>query len=154
MTPSSQSAASSALTSEPPAGVGRIRIDIPNTPAAARGARAWLAGAVGAVHPQVAEDVLLCLSEAVTNAHRHTSTATIRIDTVITVRAVLVHVHDNRPDPLPRPEEQPRLGLEHGRGLTLIDACADEWGVTVLGGNRPTGKAVWFTLLGRRAGAG
>ncbi|MGW6454657.1 ATP-binding protein [Streptomyces sp. NPDC055078] len=97
------------------------------------------------------DDVLLCLSEAVTNAHRHTTTPRIRVTTVVSERSVLIHVRDNRPAPLPRPGE-PRPGAEHGRGLILIDTCADAWGVTLLGGRHPTGKAVWFTLLGHREG--
>ncbi|MFF8957853.1 ATP-binding protein [Streptomyces sp. NPDC014894] len=143
---------SSALTHEPALGVGLIRIDIPNCRAAPGRARAWLAGPVRGSHPGRAEDVLLCLSEAVTNVHRHTTAAVIRIDTVITTLSVLVRVHDDRPAPLDR---APGAGVEAegGRGLTLIDACADAWGVTYLGGSRPTGKAVWFSVAREPDGA-
>ena len=39
-----------------------------------------------------------------------------------------------------------RLG-ESGRGLVIVDAVADRWGVTVRPGGR--GKTVWFECLGR-----
>ncbi|MEO3972575.1 ATP-binding protein [Streptomyces sp. CAU 1734] len=147
---------STALTPEAPHGIGEPRIEIPNGPAAARWARQWPAGPLRVAHPPLVDDVLLCLSEAVTNVHRHTDTPQVRIDTLITNGCVRIHVHDNRPTPLPVAAGRAHGRQEHGRGLTLIDACADAWGVTYLGGGRrgPTGKAVWFTLLGQCAGAG
>jgi anti-sigma regulatory factor (Ser/Thr protein kinase) len=32
---------------------------------------------------------------------------------------------------------------ERGRGLGIVEACADEWGVR----NYPYGKAVWFAIV-------
>ncbi|MFD9717817.1 ATP-binding protein [Streptomyces sp. NPDC059076] len=87
-------------------------------------------------------------SEAVANAHRHTPSSVIRVDNLIIEASVLVRVHDDRPGVLPVPAD-PRADAEHGRGLTLIDACSDAWGVIPLGGTRATGKTVWFVVLTR-----
>lgn len=146
---------SSALTLESAPGVGQLYVQIPNSRAAARRARDWLAGPLRATHPLIADDVLLCLSEVVANVYRHTTTPTIRVETLIIEPSVVVRVHDNDPGPLPKPADPGGGGeIESGRGLTLIDACADAWGVTVLGGPEPRGKAFWFTLLGRPSSAG
>jgi anti-sigma regulatory factor (Ser/Thr protein kinase) len=42
----------------------------------------------------------------------------------------------------PRPRLAPSPDRERGRGLLLVDAVADEWGVEV----HPHGKTVWLTL--------
>ncbi|MEU5400704.1 ATP-binding protein [Streptomyces sp. NPDC005963] len=139
---------SSALTLESARGIGQLQFQIPNTPVASRHAREWLTGPLRASHPVIADDVLLCLSEAVANAHRHTTSSMIRVDSLIIEASVLVQVHDDRPGGLPAPAD-PRADAEHGRGLTLIEACSDAWGVVPRGGPRSRGKTVWFVVLTR-----
>nr|WP_019711415.1 ATP-binding protein [Streptomyces xinghaiensis] len=46
------------------------------------------------------------------------------------------------------PEPAPETA-EHGRGLLLVQACADDWGTMWHGGRPPTGKSVWFRLVDR-----
>ncbi|MFE5855373.1 ATP-binding protein [Streptomyces sp. NPDC056500] len=133
-------------------GSRRLRLAVPNTRTAARAARHWLAAVLrGSPHPQLGDDAMLCLSELVTNAHRHTSTPTIRVQALIAVEFVVVRVRDNHPEPLPPAPEAGCPGGEGecGRGLALVEACADAWGVTFFGGARPRGKSVWFKLLAR-----
>ncbi|MFI1869460.1 ATP-binding protein [Streptomyces jumonjinensis] len=124
-------------------------MDLPSGVTAAKRARDWLAVPLRDEIPGIADDALLCLSEVVTNAHRHTSTPEIRVLARITPAHVLVHVRDDRPDRLPRTREQEH-DAERGRGLVLLDAYADAWGVFLLGARRrPTGKAVWFEIAVR-----
>ncbi|WP_425608777.1 ATP-binding protein [Streptomyces albipurpureus] len=129
----------------------RLRITVPNTPAAPKAARDWLAGILcESPHSQLADDGLLCLSELVTNAHRHTSVPAIRVQALIAVEFVVVRVRDNCSKPLPvQAASSPCENGECGRGLALIEAYADAWGVTFPGGGQPQGKAVWFRLLAR-----
>jgi anti-sigma regulatory factor (Ser/Thr protein kinase) len=90
------------------------------------------------------EDVLLCVSEAVTNAVRHAAGAsdlriavedgTVRVEVLDGVTGEL-EAHD--PGPL----------ATAGRGLMIIERVADRWGVR----NEAAMKAVWFEfdLAGR-----
>ncbi|WP_105967632.1 PAS domain S-box protein [Streptomyces geranii] len=87
----------------------------------------------------VAEDALLLLSEILTNAVLHAE-GPIGLRLSRTDSDLTVEVTDHSPQ-LP----QPRLAgtdEESGRGLLLVRALADNWGV------RPTdeGKTTWFTL--------
>ncbi|MEW2403040.1 ATP-binding protein [Streptomyces sp. NPDC046862] len=46
---------------------------------------------------------------------------------------------------LPQSRSRPEPDADGGRGLTLVDLCADAWGSFALGLAR--GKVVWFELL-------
>jgi anti-sigma regulatory factor (Ser/Thr protein kinase) len=84
-----------------------------------------------------ADDVLLCVSELATNALVHGVPPGRRF--LLRVRydghAVRVEVHDSG-DGLPRVADEADEG---GRGLLLVAALADKWGV----GERSPGKVVW-----------
>jgi serine/threonine-protein kinase RsbW len=99
----------------------------------------------------IADELILCLSEALTNsithaAHGHTVTVcTWRKDALIHMEVVDC---DRR---LPRPSVPAEVMLpgpppagyqleEHGRGLYLIEALSSRWGVET----KPPGKCVWF----------
>ncbi|MFJ8008521.1 SpoIIE family protein phosphatase [Streptomyces fagopyri] len=86
-----------------------------------------------------ADDARLLLSEVLTNAVQHAQ-GPIRLHVCRSATDLTVEVSDHNPH-LP----QPRLAAEDaesGRGLILVRALADDWGV------RPTdeGKTTWFTL--------
>ncbi|MDX2530941.1 MULTISPECIES: SpoIIE family protein phosphatase [Streptomyces] len=86
-----------------------------------------------------ADDARLLVSEVLTNAVQHAE-GPLLLHLRRTVTELAVEVNDLSPH-LP----QPRLAAEDeesGRGLILVDALADSWGV------RPTdqGKTTWFTL--------
>ncbi|QTE01105.1 ATP-binding protein [Streptomyces cyanogenus] len=99
------------------------------------------------------DDVLLCVSELATNALLHGVPAgrgfLLRL-TLHTDGAVRVEVHDSGPGEVRAPEAS--ADAEHGRGLLLVAALADKWGV----GERNPGKIVWceFHSLPGRAPTG
>jgi anti-sigma regulatory factor (Ser/Thr protein kinase) len=111
------------------------------------------------------DDVELVASELLTNAILHAGGD---VDVLIQRRhqGVRIVVGDGRPDLVPAPQEVPidRLGDDEldmlawsvfegtttGRGLLLVDAFADAWGVTVSGAS----KEVWAEIgTGRRMDA-
>ncbi|MGW4436980.1 ATP-binding protein [Streptomyces sp. NPDC004596] len=74
--------------------------------------------------PDTMDDVLLTISELVTNAHVHAHSAA---DLVLTWDSSCLHVtvHDrSRRLPVPRPADTERPS---GRGMLLVDALADTW---------------------------
>ncbi|HVE99419.1 MAG TPA: ATP-binding protein [Mycobacteriales bacterium] len=85
------------------------------------------------------DSVLLVVSELVTNAVRHASGAPVLVVDAGPTR-VRVEVRDREPSvPAPRPAEPDE---ESGRGLLIVAAVADEWGVEPDG----SGKAIWAEL--------
>lgn len=82
----------------------------------------------------------LLTSELVTNALVHTDDGAVLTATV-GPRGLRVEVRDfvSRE---PRPRRPCTDDGTHGRGLVLVEALADEWGVSTHG----TGKSVWFEL--------
>ncbi|MFI5830523.1 ATP-binding protein [Streptomyces sp. NPDC051578] len=88
------------------------------------------------------DDVLLCVSELATNALLHgvPSGRGYRLRLLRFGGVVRVEVHDSGGG-------RPRVGgrdadAERGRGLLLVAAVADRWGV----GTRSPGKTVWCEL--------
>ncbi len=82
---------------------------------------------------------VLLVSEIVTNAVRH-SRGPVRLQLAVHADTVRVAVSDDLPEP-PRPEPADD-SAERGRGLMIMGALADRWGVEML----PRGKRVWFEL--------
>ena len=104
-------------------------------------ARHFVTNAVGDVPPEILDRVALLVSELATNAIRHGGTDfTVRVDQ--TPDEIAVQIADaGEGTPILR-QAQPRDAS--GRGLQIVEALADSWGV------RPepsgSGKTVWFTL--------
>jgi PAS domain S-box-containing protein len=92
-----------------------------------------------AIAPEVIGDVVLVVSELVTNAILH-SRSPIELRLSRTSDRLVVAVHDGT-TAVPR-RRLPNLDAEHGRGMQLISAIAEQWGV------RPTehGKSVWCEI--------
>jgi hypothetical protein len=86
---------------------------------------------------ELADDVALCVTELVTNAHRHgRAPVQLRIDLDRGVVHVAVDDHDPR---------VPELRAGHdggGRGLAIVAALAARWGTEP----QPWGKTVWALL--------
>ncbi|WP_328361352.1 ATP-binding protein [Streptomyces sp. NBC_00445] len=85
------------------------------------------------------DEVLLVVSELVTNAYRYGTEPddSLLVAVLTTSDRVRVEVHDPR-------RQRPRLRNEsgersRGRGLHIVDAIAARWDVD----DRPCGKAVW-----------
>jgi anti-sigma regulatory factor (Ser/Thr protein kinase) len=89
---------------------------------------------------EVAEVAELLASEVVTNSVLHASTACLQVVVQVDHGHLMVSVadEDRHPPRLRRPSAE-ALG---GRGLYLLDALAEDWGVVEQAG----GKAVWFVL--------
>ncbi|MFJ9040193.1 ATP-binding protein [Streptomyces sp. NPDC102406] len=104
-------------------------------------ARAFTAWALDDWHAiERLDDVLLCVSELATNALLHgvPPGRGFRLHIAMCAhRVIRVEVHDSG-DGTVAPSA-PRAEEEHGRGLLLVAALADKWGV----GERDPGKSVW-----------
>ncbi|HYL52935.1 MAG TPA: ATP-binding protein [Acidimicrobiia bacterium] len=118
-----------------------------NTPASVPRARWFTTSVVGEVPRDVAEAIGVMVSELATNSLRHAETDfRVRVDRDDGL--IRVAVSDSGPG-------QPFLRSPHpreptGRGLRIVQALADEWGVAPLHDGR--GKVVWFSVdLARRA---
>lgn len=143
----------------------------PALPAAAAARRFAAAQCRGWGLQALSDDVVLTLSELVTNAVVHAeSPATVtmsltaeylevavsddsarapvmrppRVDLNADIEALLDRAARDAPDVTPRAGLHigPAGSIAGGRGMLIVDAIADEWGVTA----RSTGKEVWFRL--------
>ncbi|MCX4462088.1 PAS domain S-box protein [Streptomyces sp. NBC_01340] len=128
------------LTRLPDAPLAAVTVDLPAVPDSVPEGRAFLSKALTSWGCTTrADDARLLLSEVLTNAVQHAQ-GPIGLHLCRTTTDLTVEVGDHSPQ-LP----QPRFAAdddESGRGLILVRALADNWGV------RPTddGKTTWFTL--------
>ncbi|CAM5316143.1 ATP-binding protein [Streptomyces narbonensis] len=95
--------------------------------------------------PGASDVAELLTSELVTNALVHTEHGAVVTATVVPEQ-LRVEVRDFVPG-LDRPHAPPADDGTHGRGLVLVQALADSWGVEEHG----VGKVVWFELNGGAA---
>ncbi|MEU3217350.1 ATP-binding protein [Streptomyces sp. NPDC006971] len=124
------------------------RLALPSTACAAKLARDFIASLLTlSSHRDLVDDARLCVTEVVANAHRHTQTSLIGVEAAVLRTRVTVAVTDDAHWALPAPTdfrfEPERVG---GQGLLRVERLALAWGATILGGNVPCRKAVWFTL--------
>ena len=117
-------------------------IELPAEPLSAARARRFVSGTVGTwVDDDVIEAARLVVSELVTNAIRHAGTA-IEVGVVRTLDGLRVEVWDSAATlPVPRGAT---LSDESGRGLEIVDAVAQSWGVEP---GPDGGKWVWADLV-------
>ncbi|WP_344290439.1 ATP-binding protein [Streptomyces synnematoformans] len=119
----------------------------PRSAAAVGRARAFVAGCIGGCAAEQADDIRVCVSELVTNALQHTPTGRrFLVRVVLNESVVRIEVHDASSDTphLCTPADTD----DRGRGLHLVDALADDWGVSDRTG---PGKVVWVTFKIRTA---
>ncbi|MEU6480579.1 ATP-binding protein [Streptomyces sp. NPDC047017] len=93
------------------------------------------------------DDVLLCVSELATNALLHGVPPGRGFAVLLALHEgpfLRVEVHDSGGGEVRVPE--PSAESEHGRGLLLVTALADKWGVE----GRSPGKIVWCEFGCRR----
>jgi anti-sigma regulatory factor (Ser/Thr protein kinase) len=91
---------------------------------------------------QVDSDVAqLLVSELVTNAVRHAGGDGVLVRATLQADLLRVEVHDSSPS-VPGPVSPAPESAEGGRGLLLVDALADRWGVEQV----TAGKRTWFEL--------
>ncbi|MEW1720968.1 ATP-binding protein [Streptomyces sp. NPDC093109] len=137
------------------------RLTLPNTAAAPKIARNFVSSLLGIDrrHHPLVEDARLCVTEVVTNAHRHTETPLIRVSVAVDGGRVTVAVTDDKPWVLPVPTavvrarghghedgDTDQAAYEEGRGIALVAQLARAWGTTIYASDPVGRKAIWFTL--------
>ncbi|WP_460366855.1 ATP-binding protein [Actinocorallia lasiicapitis] len=106
----------------------------PGVPRAVTAARQVFRDLLGDAHPAV-DDAELCLSELVTNAVRHSRSGQrggqVRIEIAFCAKSVAVKVVDDGADGVPHVADS---ADESGRGISIVEAVAESWGVEWVGG--------------------
>ena len=120
-----------------PSGDAILDLTLPVDPATPRTARSAVAERLGD-HDRCG-DVLVCVSEAVTNAVIHART---EVRFVVRDLGPRLRVEVSDLDPTPPVLRRPDPRTPNGRGMLLIDELSSTWGVD----ERADGKTVWFEL--------
>lgn len=126
------------------------RLDVnlaPNVKAPER-ARRSLANVEAQLNEEVLDDVMLLVNELVTNSVKFGGEGEIQLRLTGSGHSVRVEVHDQGPGFAP-PGREPTLEETSGRGLVLVDAIVDRWGVSLDGTT-----CVWFEIDKARREAG
>ena len=104
-----------------------------------RGSRVWVRRTLGSVDSELAEVAAILTNEVVANAIRH-GRPPIALSVMGDDEVVVIAVADGGPGvPVIRRIDPT---AESGRGLMILDALSDDWGVAPLS----EGKQVWFRL--------
>jgi serine/threonine-protein kinase RsbW len=122
----------------------RIGFELAATPEAGWAARRALLAGNGALPSSVRDDVLLLLTELVTNAVRHAAAGAdrlVRVEVLQCSRRVRVAVRDEGAG-FAREATCFRRDESDGWGLFLVDRIADRWAVVTTA----TGTCVWFEI--------
>ncbi|MFD5827186.1 ATP-binding protein [Lentzea sp. NPDC060358] len=101
--------------------------------------RRWLRATFRGCRDDLLDDILLVCTELVSNAYDHAcGPRDVRVARDAGGRVIRVEVDDASPRVLPTPGVS-SIGSFRGRGMTLVNALASDWGVRT-GGER---KTVW-----------
>jgi anti-sigma regulatory factor (Ser/Thr protein kinase) len=115
------------------------RRSFPNHASAVAAARSFVMGVLPEVAQQTRDRIELMVSELTTNAVKHTHSR-FNVTVVADDRRVRVEVNDEgERAPVRR---HPAPTDTSGRGLMIVQALSDEWGVDLHDGD----KTVWFSL--------
>lgn len=129
-----------ATRAPPPGGTLTVGLALPGQPRDAAAARAFLRGALtGRLPDETLDTAELLISELVTNAIQHAGTE-LTVDIAHGPGLLRLAVTDGDPHLHLRGAAAP--ADERGRGLTLISALTQAWGVRDV----PGGKQVWCLL--------
>jgi anti-sigma regulatory factor (Ser/Thr protein kinase) len=104
-------------------------------------ARAYVAETLAQLPADMVERIVLMVSELVTNVIVHAQTA-VELELLQEigdkrVRIVVTDEGGGRPNP-----RAPSNLEAHGRGLQIVEALSDQWGIEYL----PNSKSVWFSV--------
>lgn len=112
----------------------------PYAPAAVTQARHYVLDILDGIGDVVAGDAAVMVSELATNSVRHAASGfTVSVDR--TTELITVAVADPGPGEPRMRAPKPTDGS--GRGLRIVNALADQWGIKT---NPGPGKSVWFTI--------
>ncbi|MGW0971138.1 ATP-binding protein [Streptomyces sp. NPDC002516] len=134
---------------DPVRGVHGLRTTVPAHPSRVPGVRAMVAEYLTRLRlpARRVEDAVLAAGELLTNALRHGSpdrADTITVGIECSARELRISVAD-RSSALP--ERRTADGCDQsGRGLTIVAALSDDWGVAPADPGT-TGKKVWFSMV-------
>ncbi|WP_407838441.1 ATP-binding protein [Streptomyces sp. DSM 116496] len=128
---------------DPVPGVVRDRA-LPRSYRSSRAARSFVreTAAIWGVRPARVDDLVLCVSELATNAVLHGTPCAGRFFLVRLLAfddTVRIEVHDTEPTWRGSPTDTTPADATAGRGLPIVAALSDEWGVL----RDHPGKAVW-----------
>ncbi|MEU8269727.1 ATP-binding protein [Sphaerisporangium sp. NPDC049002] len=126
-----------------PDGFRAVRWDIPRDPMILGDVRGMVRQTLIkwqlAVSSDLTDDIVLATTEVLSNAVLY-GLPPIQLTLRVTGETVSAEVSDHGTG---RPERSPEDDdAEHGRGLTIVEALCDEWGI--LPDQDGTGKTVWF----------
>jgi CheY-like chemotaxis protein len=122
--------------------IGQTTLQLDGGLTSARAARAFASAALDEWEvDDIADDVLLVVTELVNNAvtHAHTPCELRLSISPVTLRIEVIDEGPGTPDPLPPSETR-----NHGRGLHLVDALTAAWGFEPI---ETGGKMVWAELM-------
>ena len=129
--------APAALTGER---TGGFELTLESRPQAAAAAREAVSSLTDQLGQRLVDDIKVLVTELVTNSCRHAESGTLGVELGIADGVVTIAVHDSGrgfEPPVPKRD----LELESGRGLYIVDALSDRWGVDSSAGTR-----VWAEL--------
>ncbi|MBV9213276.1 MAG: SpoIIE family protein phosphatase [Actinobacteria bacterium] len=112
-----------------------FELTLENRPQAAAAARAAVGRLAGTLQPHVVDDLKVLVTELVSNGCRHAGGETLWVDVGVADWVVTISVRDGGHGFEPA-EPSRDLDVESGRGLFIVDALADRWGVDSSAGTR------------------
>ncbi len=122
-----------------------LELQLPPEPGSVSLARRRIAESLdGALEPERLEDLILIVSELLTNSVLHAGLSTgdlVRVSLAVRGGTVRGEVRDPGGGFVPPEEPGPRADLGGGWGLRVVDGLCDRWGVNGVGETR-----VWFEL--------
>lgn len=122
---------------------GCIERTLPHTPSVARRAREAVRPlAARALSAERQADVLLLVTELVTNSLLHATPGTITLRARLALAHLRVEVWDPGPGLRVTGVRMPAPEADGGRGLALVDRLSDRWGTE----RAPGGAGVWFEV--------
>jgi CheY-like chemotaxis protein len=118
---------------------GVVSHSFPSDVGSAQAARRFIRGQLAGRDDGVLSAIELLVSELVTNAVLHATSAP-RVDVALTSDLARIEVYDDDPT-LPTPRD-PGPAVVGGRGLLLVDRLSARWGAEARG----SGKVIWFEI--------
>jgi anti-sigma regulatory factor (Ser/Thr protein kinase) len=128
-----------------------MTLELPSRPGAAGAARKALSALNGNLHlvsASTLSDLQLAVSELVTNAYRHGATGDgpVQMAVLATADVLRVEIRDMGQGFDPDAIQEPPITAGRGKGLKIVAALVDRWGV-----ERADGTTVWFEVDRPRA---